>query len=283
MKGYHMELLEALLLGVIQGLTEFLPVSSTGHLLLAQWAFGLDPARFGLSFDAALHLGTLAGILAVFWQDFLTMARSVLTATTRKTGKTFANDPELRQAGALVLGTIPAAAAGLLLQHTIETTLRSPLLVAAMLVLFGGVLLWVERASGQDRELAGLRWRDALLIGCAQAVALVPGVSRSGVTIAAGMALGLRREAAARFTFLLSAPIVAGAGGKQLLDILRHSGLASLDLLLVGMVSAGVVGYLVIRFLLQYLARHPLDVFAYYRFALAIVVLAVYLVIGGNG
>lgn len=274
-----MELLQALLLGIIQGLTEFLPVSSTGHLLLAEWLMGLSPERFGLPFDAALHLGTLTGILAVFWRDFLTMAQSILMAAA---GKTPANNPALQQAGALVLGTVPAVVAGLLLEETVATTLRSPLVVAAMLVVFGGVLLWVERASSQGRDLPDLRWRDALLIGSAQAVALVPGVSRSGVTIAASMALGLRREAAARFTFLLSAPIVAGAGGKQLLDVLRQSGLESLDLLAVGMVTAGVVGYLAIRFLLRYLASHSLDIFAFYRFALAAVVLAAFFIFGGR-
>lgn len=264
-----MELLQALVLGVIQGLTEFLPVSSTGHLLLAEWLMGLDPERFGLPFDAAIHLGTLGGILAVFWRDFLGIARAMLSAAR---GRRDTADPEVRLGLALIIGTLPAVIAGLLLEHAIETTLRSPLLVAAMLMLFGIVLLWVERAGGQGKDVAELRWQDALLIGCAQAVALIPGVSRSGITIAAGMALGLRRASSARFAFLLSTPIVAGAGGKQLLDVVWHSGVSNLDLLAVGMVSAGIVGYLVIRFLLGYLVSHSLDVFAYYRFGLAAIV-----------
>ncbi|MBI4498137.1 MAG: undecaprenyl-diphosphatase UppP [Chloroflexi bacterium] len=275
-----MELLQALMLGIVQGLTEFLPVSSTGHLLLAEWVMGLDTERFGLPFDAALHLGTLGGVLAVFWRDFLEMARGLLAGVR---GKAVAGNPAARQALALVLGTVPAVLAGLLLEQTIETTLRSPLVVAAMLALFGGVLLWVERAGGQRRPLGDLRWRDALLIGSAQALALVPGVSRSGVTIAAGMALGLRRDASARFTFLLSAPIVAGAGSKQLLDVVQETGLGSLDVLAVGMVSAGVVGYLVIRFLLRFLAAHPLDIFAFYRFVLAAAVAVAFFAFGTQG
>lgn len=264
-----MEVLQAIFLGIIQGLTEFLPVSSTGHLLLAEWMLGLSPDKFGLSFDAALHLGTLAALLAVFWRDFLALAAGLWSAIT---GRSSLRAPSASMAVALIIGTIPAVVAGIMLENTIEATFRSPMLVAGMLFAFSGVLLWVERAGERTRTADTVTWRDALLIGCAQAVALVPGVSRSGITIAAGMALGLRREESARFTFLLSAPIIAGAAGKQLFDIVRIGNPASLLPLAAGVLASGIVGYMVIRFLMRFLTTNSLDIFAAYRIVLAAVV-----------
>ncbi|MCX6023025.1 MAG: undecaprenyl-diphosphate phosphatase, partial [Chloroflexi bacterium] len=174
--------------------------------------------------------------------------------------------------------TIPAVIAGLLFEDLIATSLRSPLVVAFNLVLFSGALLWVECSGAGMRDETNVTWRDGLLIGCAQAVALFPGVSRSGITIAAGMAPGMRREASARFAFLLSAPIIAGAGAKEFINVAREGSGGALLPIAAGILASAVVGYVVIRFLLHFLARHSLDVFVAYRVALAAIVTVAYFV-----
>jgi len=263
----------ALLLGAIQGVSEYLPVSSTGHLVLAQYALGLDPDAFGLTFDAVLHLGTLLAVLAYFYRDFLHLAAAALRPEVRR------KDPAAgRLAVAIVVGTVPGGVAGWLLESRVESEFRSPVLVAVTLAVFG-VLLWLADLVGPKRAgLEAVGPGRALLLGLAQALALVPGVSRSGVVITAGLLLGLRREEATRFAFLLSAPIIAGAGGKKLLDLVRAAatdqGLAVLGL--AGLAAAAVTGYLAIGFLMRYVRSNNLGVFALYRLLLAGLTLALW-------
>lgn len=261
----------ALLLGSIQGITEYLPVSSTGHLVLAQYALGVDADAFGLTFDAVLHLGTLLAVLGYFRRDFLHLVEALIRPEVRR------KDPAAgRLAAAIVIGTTPGAVAGWLLEARVESEFRSPLLVAATMALFG-VLLWAADLVGSKQagiEAVGLG--RALLLGLAQALALMPGVSRSGIVITAGLLLGLRREDATRFAFLLSAPIIAGAGGKKLLDLTRAAAAGHEVWMpaLVGLVAAAVTGYLAIGFLMRYVRSHNLGVFALYRLLVAGLTLA---------
>lgn len=268
------ELWYAILLGAIQGVSEYLPVSSTGHLVLAQYALGLDPDAFGLTFDAVIHLGTLLAVLAYFYRDFLHLAAGALRPEVQR------KDPAAGQlAVAIVVGTVPAAVAGWLLESRVESELRSPLLVAANLAVFG-LLLWLADLVGPKRDgVEAVGPGRALLLGLAQALALVPGISRSGIVITAGLLLGLRREDATRFAFLLSAPIIAGAGAKKLLDLARAAAAGHEVWLpaLVGLGAAAVTGYLAIGFLMRYVRSHNLGVFALYRLLLAALTLTFWL------
>jgi undecaprenyl-diphosphatase len=271
-----LELIEAVILGVVQGLTEFLPVSSSGHLLLGQYFLGLNQDRFGLSFDVALHMGTLVAVVSYFWRDLIRMA----LAFFRSFGyRDLANDPDQRLAYLVLASTVPAALIGFLFEGFFESTVRSPWVVVFNFVLVG-ILFLVAEAVGSHRRLASkLGFGEAFGIGLAQATALVPGVSRSGATITLGLFLGLRREEAARFSFLMSIPIIAGAGGLQLGEVLA-SGMGAHEWLLfvAGFFTSALVGYFTIRFLLDYLTHHSLRVFAYYRFAVAAVVAVLLLV-----
>ncbi len=254
----------AALLGVVQGLTEFLPVSSSAHLILARAFFGWEAPEFGLAFDVALHVGTLAAILVFFRADIVAMILSIPTMLSPRA--TTAG----RLARLIAVGTIPAVAAGVLLDDYIEAHLRTPA-VAAFTLAAGAILMLVaERVHTRERTEGTLTMGDALLIGAAQASALVPGVSRSGSTIAVGMLLGLRRDAAARFTFLLGIPAIAGAGAREALALGRMEPTGdTLLLFFTGMIVSAVVGYLTIKYFLRFLAGHRLDAFAYYRLALA--------------
>jgi undecaprenyl-diphosphatase len=270
------ELLEAAILGVIQGLTEFLPISSTGHLILAEEALGISEDEFGLRFDAAIHLGTLSAVLIYFRVTMLALVRAWFESVGQRNWR-FSRDSRL--AWLLLLGTIPAGLAGLAIEDTAESTFRSPELVAAMLILFCAPMLlaeWVARRQSVKRNLDSVTPADAVLLGVAQSIALIPGVSRSGITISAGMLRGFQREEAAAFAFLLSAPIIAAAGGKQLFDIATgEDGGAGADLgvYAVGLVTAGIVGYAAIAFLLRYLRTNSLNVFIAYRLVLGVTVL----------
>jgi len=271
-----LELIEAVFLGVVQGLTEFLPVSSSGHLLLGQYFLGLDPNRFGLSFDVALHMGTLVAVVSYFWRDLIRMALAFFRSFGHRD---LANDPDQRLAYLVIASTIPAALLGFVFEGFFENTVRSPWIVVFNFVLVG-VLFLVAEAVGRHRRLASkLGFGEAIGIGLAQATALVPGVSRSGATITLGLFLGLRREEAARFSFLMSIPIIAGAGGLQLGEVLSR-GMNVHEWLLfgAGFVTSAIVGYFTIRFLLDYLTNHSLSVFAYYRFAVAAIVAVLLLV-----
>lgn len=251
-----MDIILAILLGAVQGLTEFLPVSSTGHLVLAEHLFGLSPHRFGLTFDITLHLGTLLALLYYFRADL------VLLLSVRK---------EVTRWKLLILATIPAVLAGGLYEDAIGSTLRSPQVVGWSLVVIAGILaaaeLGAKKNTAQSPSLA-----RSLGIGCAQALALIPGVSRSGVTMGAGMLMGLTRQAAARFSFLLAIPVMLGAGMKRLLSTTQELQMGD-GIVFVGMISAGLVGYITIAFFLRYLQRGSLYPFVLYRLVVGGIVL----------
>ena len=260
-----MTVLQAFVLGIIQGLTEFLPVSSSAHLSLAPWLFGWEDP--GLAFDVALHVGTLVAVLWFFRDAWYGLARSGMQILRARRIET----PEQRRVIFLVLATIPGAVAGLLLADAAETTLRDPIITAIALIVMG-VLLWLaDRLAAQHKSLDDMRWPHALTLGVAQALALVPGVSRSGSTITTARALGFSREGAAVFSFLMSMPITAAAAIVKVPEALREQGL-SLPII-VGILSAAVSSWLAISVLLKYVSRHSYGVFAVYRVALGLVVL----------
>lgn len=260
-----MKLLVAALLGIVQGLTEFLPVSSSAHLILARAFFGWDADVFGLAFDVALHAGTLVAVLAYFWSDVAAMIAAVPGALTARGGPG-------RLARLIVIGTIPVVIVGVLFADWLEANLRTPAVIAVTLAVGGIALLAAERVGRGRRTEASLSPGDAVLMGTAQSTALVPGLSRSGSTIAMGMFLGMTRESAARFSFLLGIPAIGAAAAKEGVHLLR-TGIPGeeMGLFAVGMVTSAVVGYLTIKYFLRFLAGHRLDVFAYYRLALAAV------------
>jgi undecaprenyl-diphosphatase len=257
--------LQALVLGAVQGLGEFLPISSSGHLIVVPWAFGWPQG--GLSFDVALHLGTLAAVLYAFAADW----RAIVASAGRglRSGRPLA-EPGGRILAQLAMASVPGAIAGLLLEEWAETVFRSPALVAGSMSIMGAVL-WLADTRANRQGSESVTTRDALLIGLAQALALVPGVSRSGATISMALFLGYRREAAARFSFLLATPITFGAA---LLKVPKlFEGGVSPELL-AGMASAAFFGFLSIRVLLAYVRTRDYRPFVYYRFAFAAVVLA---------
>jgi undecaprenyl-diphosphatase len=262
-----MSILQALVLGILQGLAEFLPISSSAHLSLAPWFFGWrDP---GLAFDVALHLGTLVAVLWYFGAEWVKLGRAALDLVRRRRADT----PETKRVLFLVLATIPAALAGPLLEDQAETAFRAPALTATALMVMGVILWWVDRRAPRERVLDAMTWKDALVIGLAQVLALVPGVSRSGSTMTAGRALKLDRESAAVFSFLMSMPAIAGAAVLNVPDALREHGISAP--LVVGIASAAISSWLAIAILLRYLARHSFGVFSVYRLVLGAVVLAV--------
>lgn len=263
---------EAIFLGILQGVTEFLPVSSSGHLVLAEYFLGLKDTS--IAFDVTLHLGTLISVLSYFWQDWLGMAKSLVP------GKTSRKGDDRRLLFLVLIGTVPGAFLGYFLEGAASTIFRSPWVVVSTL---SGValLLWLaERLASHTRNFKKFGWKDAICVGTAQAIAIVPGVSRSGITITVALFLGFERRAAARFSFLLSAPIIAGAGLYEGLK-LWQDGFGTLGMnFLWGFVAAGLSGYIVIAFLMRYLARHTFYPFVYYRLILALIV-AVALKMGG--
>jgi len=258
------DLVAAALLGVVQGLTEFLPVSSSGHLILARAFSGWDPGRFGLAFDVACHVGTLLAVVAYFRRDIFRLAVAAPAALSGRDGAWE------RLGRLIVVGTLPVVVVGLLFADAIETTLRSPLVVAIALTVGAIGLLAAEWLGEKRRGDETLGYGEAVAIGVAQASALVPGISRSGATLTVAMLLGLRREAAARFVFLLSLPAIVAAALKESMDI-AAVGVAGLPvgIFAVGLVTSAVVGYVTVKFFIRYLAGHTLHVFAAYRLVLA--------------
>jgi undecaprenyl-diphosphatase len=264
-------ILQAIVLGLVQGATEFAPVSSSGHLILVPWIFGwmlIGDADVKKSFDVALHMGTLLGALIYFRHDVIRYAR----AWFHSIGERQMSTPDERIAWALVVGTIPGAIAGALFENVIQEQLGAPWLIALMLVPFGLLLVVVDRRARSDRAFDTIGPRDGLLLGTAQALALQPGVSRSGVTITAARAMGLDRESAARFSFLLSLPIIAGAGAYKGVDLAQTGLQGQAGEFVAGMVASAISGFLVIWGLLKYLRRHDFLVFLWYRVALAALV-----------
>lgn len=277
--------LEAIFLGIVQGLTEFIPVSSSAHLVILPWLFGWkDPVIGSLSFDVALHLGTLLAVIVFFASDWWRLIKAWFKSVAeRKIGA----DQDRRLAWYLLAACVPGGLAGVLLEGKISAAFHESPIPAASMVFMAlamaalGALLWLADSRAKHlKALDKLSFRDAALIGLAQAAAVIPGVSRSGSTITAGLALGLEREAAAKFSFLLSAPIIAGAGAKSLYELAKGvkagavSG-AELAIFPVGFVAAAVSGFLCIKFLMAFLQKHSTRSFAWYRFALAALVLVV--------
>jgi undecaprenyl-diphosphatase len=275
-----LDIFQAIILGIIQGATEFIPISSSAHLIIIPWLFQWnDP---GLAFDVALHLGTLVALLIFFARDWLRLLRAgIASIVERKIGA----DVDRRLAWWIVIGSMPGAIVGVLFESKIEELFHAPnaqhnasamIAMGVIIALLGAALFVAERIARHTRALKHVALTDAILIGCAQALALFPGVSRSGATITAGLALGLEREAAARFSFLLSAPIIAGAGAKSVFGLIRD-GIAPSELVFfgVGMLSAALSGYLCIKFLLRFLQRNSTDLFVYYRWLLAAFIIVV--------
>ena len=255
-----MGLFEALVLGIIQGLTEFLPISSSGHLVLVPAVLRWDSPS--LVFDTTVHLATLVAVVAVFWRDLIKMI--VSWGNGLRLGRPFMT-VESRLAWWVILATLPGILAGFFLEKTFESLFARPNVVGAFLLLTALLLVLAEVFGRHRRSISGITWLDSLLIGIGQAAAIAPGVSRSGATIAIGMLRGLTREAAARFSFILSIPIIAGAGLMQLVKLVNQGGLQAEALpLLVGFLAAAVCGYVAIRLLLAYIRKRPLYPFAVY-------------------
>jgi undecaprenyl-diphosphatase len=264
-------IIQAIVLGLVQGATEFAPVSSSGHLILVPWIFGwglIGDTDVQKSFDVALHVGTLIGALVYFREDVVRYAAAWFRSLRARRLST----PDERIAWALFIGTIPGAIAGALFENVIEEKLGAPWLIALMLVAFGMLLVFVDRRSRADHAFGTIGPREGLLLGAAQALALQPGVSRSGVTITAARAMGLDRESAARFSFLLSLPIIAGAGAYKAVDLAQTGLQGHAGEFVAGMVSSAISGFVVIWGLLRYLKRHDFSVFLWYRVAVAALV-----------
>jgi undecaprenyl-diphosphatase len=261
-----MSTIQAVVRGVVQGAGEFLPISSSGHLIVVPWLLGWPDQ--GLAFDVALHAGTLAAVVFAFADDWRRLLLSALRGTLR--GRPFA-EPEGRLLGLLALASVPGAAAGYALDEWAETVFRSPALVACTMAALGAVLFLADRRAETAAPGPVASVRDALLIGTAQALALVPGVSRSGATISMALFLGYRREEAARFSFLLATPITLGAFALKAGDLLRAGEPGPV---LAGTAAAAVSGFVAIRFLLAWVRTRDYLPFVYYRFAFAAVVLA---------
>jgi undecaprenyl-diphosphatase len=259
----------SVILAIVQGITEFLPISSSGHLILIPRFFGWEDQ--GLAFDAATHIGTLAAVLLYFREDLIRMAFAWVRSVTHRE-----LTPDGRLAWVVLFGTIPVGLVGLLFKDTIETAFRNPLLVAANLAIFG-VLLWLaDRYGRRERDERSVGWKDAVVIGCAQALALVPGTSRSGVTMTAALAMGLTRPAAARFSFLLSVPAVTMAGLMSVVDFVQAPDHANWGPTLLAVVVSAITGYFTIHYLLKFIARVGMLPFLIYRLVLAAIVVAVF-------
>lgn len=287
-----MQVIQSIVLGLVQGLTEFIPVSSSAHLVIVPWLFGWDDPIFrSLGFDVALHMGTLVALVAFFWKDWVRL----IGAWFKSVGQLkIGDDPDRRMAWFLLAACVPGAIAGVLFESKIEKLFHpegSPILAPSMIAMaviiavLGALLLLADRLAKHERPMGAIGWKDALAIGFSQALAIFPGVSRSGATITAGLALGLERESAARFSFLLSAPIIAGAGLKSLYDLVRghDAGIAAAGgsptaVVLVGFLVAAASGFLCIKFLLSFLQKHTTKAFVFYRWALAVLIVVVALV-----
>lgn len=260
-----MDGLQAAVLGLIQGLTEFLPVSSSGHLVLAPWLFGWQDQS--LAFDVAVHLGTLMAVVVYFWKDLLGLVPAVPRLLSP------AQDAQVRLLRGLMIATIPACVLGAVLQVLLDIEFGSPALVAVNLMGFGLLLGAADRWGRRDRQVADLGWKGYLLLGCAQALALIPGTSRSGATMTAGLALGLDRVGAARVSFLMAVPVIAIAGAYEMLKLLRGDEIVDWAAMGIGVSVAFVSGWLCIAGLLKFLTRVGFWPFVAYRLLLGVVIL----------
>jgi len=267
-----MTVLQSILLGVIQGLTEFLPISSSGHLVIVPYLLGWQiPATDAFVFDVLVQVATLVAVIVYFWNDLIALAKAMLLGLKNKSPM---KTPQARLGWNLILATIPAGIIGLLLKDTVENTFANPKLTALALFLTATLLIIAERVGKRDRNLEQLDWKDALWIGFLQVLAIFPGVSRSGATIAGGMTRDLERPTAARFSFLLSIPIMLAAGLLATYDLIRSPYiLRLLPTFIPGFISAAVVGYLAIRWMLRFLVGHSLYIFAVYCTVMGLLVI----------
>ncbi|MCP5420042.1 MAG: undecaprenyl-diphosphate phosphatase [Gammaproteobacteria bacterium] len=258
-----MDMLQVITLALVQGLTEFLPISSSAHLILVPLLTGWDDQ--GLAYDVAVHVGTLTAVVVYFRAELWAMLMAWLNSlrTRRMT-------PDARLAWAVLLGTIPVGLVGLLFKDVIENQLRSMLVIAVATIGFGLLLWWADVRGQRRRDEHTINWKDVLVIGGAQAVALIPGASRSGITMTAGLAMGLTREAAARFSFLLSIPVIVLAGGLETLDLVREPQHAHWGGIVLGTAISAVSAYLCIHYFLKMLERVGMWPFAVYRLVLGI-------------
>ncbi len=268
-----MTIFQAIVLGITQGATEFAPISSSGHLILVPWLFNwsiVSDVALNKTFDVALHVGTLVGAVAYFRKDLWRYLLAWIVSIRHRSIQT----QDQRLAWALVVGTIPGALVGAVFEGPIQEHLGEPLLIAVMLAVFGVVLWWVDARSPSDRGMNSIGVKTGLGLGVVQAVALQPGVSRSGITMTAARWIGIDRESAARFSFLLAIPIIAGAGLYKGLDLFETGFQGYASEFFWGFVSSAVSGYVVIWGLLGYLRRHTFKAFMYYRLAVAGLVFA---------
>lgn len=273
---------QAVTMGIVQGIGEFLPISSSAHLILVPWFMGWQNGLIGtLTFDIALHVGTLVAVIGYFWRDWIALIRAIPSAFRRvaRHAITGADEhPRMRDDAdmllALIIATLPGAIIGKLLQSYVETSFRNPFLLATTLSIVGAILFFVDSRRSQTYSLQNLSWRDALLIGLAQAVAIIPGVSRSGATMTMARMLNYDRSSAARFSFLMSAPITAAAVFVKIPDMLTIPA-TEIKTFLIGVFVSGSIGALSIHFLLSFIRRIGFGIFAFYRFALAILIIVV--------
>jgi undecaprenyl-diphosphatase len=267
-------ILQAIILGIVQGLTEFLPISSSGHLIIVPWLFNwhflLENPGLNKTFDVALHLGTFVAVVVYFWREI----GRLLAAWARSMSRRSLADPEAKLAWLLIVSTIPAAIIGVALESFIEDKLGKPWIIAIMMIVFAGVMYLIDHIARLDRDLESLSWLDAVLIGIAQAFALCPGVSRSGITMMTGLLMRLDRESAARYSFLMSIPVIGGAAAYKALEVAKDglpAGTATP--FAVGILSAAVSGFAAIWFTLAYLKRHTFSIFVVYRIVVGVAIL----------
>lgn len=268
---FDLEIFQALVLGIVQGASEFLPISSSGHLIIIPNIFGWDGLVNSLTFDVALHLGTTVAVVGFFWKDWFKLFVSFFKTLPKGLAAVW-QEPDSRMLLFLAIGSVPAALAGFFLEKTIETTFRSSLLVVANLIIFALLLYWIDKQSQKSRTEKNISLIDSVFVGLAQAVALFPGVSRSGITISAGLLRNLDRESATRFSFLLSTPAILGASLLKIKDITDTFGDSS-SVFIVGFLSAAISGWLAIKILLNYVKSNNFNVFVVYRIVLGVVIL----------
>ena len=265
-----MNIISTIILGIVQGIAEFLPISSSAHLIIFRDVFGIGANMsndMALSFDIALHLGTLLAIGIFFFKDFITMISKGITKGPKdKDGKIF---------WYLIVATIPAAIAGILFEDVIEKLIRGNLIIIASALAIMGIIIYLaDKYSQNKKDIKELKLKDAIIIGCSQVLALIPGFSRSGTTIAAARTLGVERENAAKFSFFLSAPVVCGAVVLELLDSKTWKVIALEPLtFIIGILISFIVGLICIKYLLKYLQKHNFKVFMIYRIIIAVIVL----------
>ncbi len=272
-----MSAIQAIILGIVQGLTEFIPVSSSGHLIAVPELLGWNYQ--GKAFDVAVHLGTLAALVIYYRREWVEILRSFFSHILKGVPYPAGDKAEVsgRMLVPIIVACIPAAVVGLLWEDIIENELSRWYFVAGALVVFGLVMLWADRLGKKQRSIAQMNYLDYILVGCAQALALFPGVSRSGITISAGLFRGLDRAAAAHFSFLMSTPIILGAGVVALKGAIDE-GLRAAEMSAFGwgFISAAVSGYVAIHFLISFLRKHNVDIFVVYRILLAAALVAVF-------